>query len=162
MTTTHRLSNPDSSALSVPASPTTRQSLDVFMALEMFPLMTGYWIASASSFDANAKNLASAYAKNLVGFTPREITAAIEELGREPDRCFAPTPAQLLQFLKSKRVPRVATIQAFGNVSYRMLELQAESRVFLGEITDEQVGEFISRKIAEIEAQGLRITRGIV
>lgn len=102
----------------------------LFMAHELFPMMTAFWPASANQLDSNARGTAQAWALLIKGFPVSRVREAVLLLAEDPDRQFAPRPAEVkAAILQRNPVPRSAP--SVRQISMRACELMAEARVFV-------------------------------
>lgn len=99
-----------------------------FLANELLPLLCGNWPASANQINANANGTAMAFGLVLRGFSAAQIRSAVSLMADDPERGFAPRPAEVkAEILKG--APAATVSESGPCVSIRACEMMAVVRV---------------------------------
>ena len=143
----------------LPTEQRTADPIALFLANELFPMMTAFWPASANLLDSNASNTAQAWALMLRGFPVGLVREAVVVLAEDASRQFAPRPAEVkAAILQRNPVPKCAPAGRF--ISIRACEMQAEALVYVRdrEVTDEAVQAELQPLLAQLHREGVTIT----
>lgn len=143
----------------LPTEQRTADPIALFLANELFPMMTAFWPASANQLDSNTSNTAQAWALMLRGFPVGQVREAVVVLAEDASRQFAPRPAEVkAAILQRNPVPKCAPAGRF--ISIRACEMQAEARVYVRDrqVTDEALQAELQQLLAELLSEGVTIT----
>ncbi|MGY3856150.1 hypothetical protein [Aeromonas intestinalis] len=134
-----------------------------FLANELLPLLCGNWPASANQINANANGTAMAFGLVLRGFSAAQIRSAVAMMADDPEREFAPRPAEVkAEILKG--APAATVSESGPCVSIRACEMMAVVRVSRREQTvpASTVAKELQQVLAEKSRQGVTVTGKVV
>jgi hypothetical protein len=131
--------------------------LTLFLANELFPMMTAYWPASANQLDSNASGTAKAWALTIKGFPVGLVREAVLKLADDADRQFAPRPAEVKALMANMMQAAQPTEPT---ISIRACEMIAEVRVLKRERTagSNQVAAELASLQNELRLRGVTVT----
>jgi len=159
MTTTHRCElMPAAGTLQCYEFKPVTDRMSAFLADELLPLMAGLWPASANQMDGNAKGAAMAFGQLLQGFAPIQIREAVMVLAADDERQFAPRPAELRKACQDLARPDAGTAKVVPTVSIRALQMQAEARVAVGELSASALDGYVDQLVAQVICAGHQVT----
>jgi hypothetical protein len=142
----------------LPIEQHTADPIALFLANELFPMMTAFWPASANQLDSNASNTAQAWALMLRGFPVGKVREAVLQLAEDVDRQFAPRPAEVKEVLLTmmKGGEKVAAC----SISVRACEVIAEARIFMrcGVVKKDELSQEVALVVDEMCQSGAVIT----
>ena len=132
----------------------------VFLAGDLFPMMTGLWPASSGQLDVNSRGAAQAWSHMLRGMSVSQIRNAVLAMAEDADRQFAPRPAEVRAMCQRMAGVQALPANASPQVSQRAVEMRAESRLFClhGRVDADLLREEMDCIVAELTAVGVVIT----
>lgn len=151
-----------------------------WVGAELFGLMAAAWPASASQLTTNTRGAVEMWATAIRGFAAGQVVGVIHALAMEPDRQFAPRPAEVRAALMAAYpAPVEAPQKAQANrvISIAALRMAAESTIYTravaalmaegvedyrskasAMVTPEKVAAMAARSRAKLEADGVIVT----
>ncbi|MGU5694245.1 hypothetical protein [Aeromonas veronii] len=147
----------------LPAEQRIADPIVLFLANELFPMMTAFWPASANQLDSNASATALAWALMIKGFPVGQVREAVLQLAEDADRQFAPRPAEVKAAIL-RRMPAVKVASVGCELSMRACEMQAVARVYEREhrVIDSLVQAELIHLLAELRQRGVTVTGGMM
>ncbi len=129
----------------------------LFVAKELLPMMSGFWHKSAAQLNNNLTGNGLAYGMMLKGISVgliRNVVLTQAESNRE----FAPTPQELKQLCLSVLDKATPEVSSRREASIRALEMQAQAKALVGEISDAEVVGFTRALKIKYEKDGFVVT----
>lgn len=154
-----------------------------WVGAELFGLMDAAWPASASKLTTNARGAVEMWAAAIRGFAAEQVIEVVNVMAMEPDRQFAPRPAEVRAALvaafprpveapqkaQAKRVISIAAIRMGAEATLytrAVAELMAEGvddykAKASATVTPDKVAAMVARARAKLEAEGVIVTGGM-
>ena len=129
----------------------------LFVAKELLPMMSGFWHKSAAQLNGNLTGNGLAYGMMLKGISVGVIRNVVFSQA-ESNREFAPTPQELKQLCLSVLNKAAPEGSSRREASIRALEMQAQVKALVGEISDAEISRFTQALTARYEREGFVIT----
>lgn len=131
-------------------------SMALFVAKELLPMMSGFWHKSAAQLNNNFTGNGLAYGMMLKGISVGLIRSVVVTQA-ESNREFAPTPQELKQLCLSVMNQALPQDTYRKEASIRALEMQAQAKALKGEISDAEIPDFTRALQARYEREGFDI-----
>lgn len=143
---------------------------------QLLPTLAAHWPVSASQFNGNVRATVETWCKAIKGFNRDQILAAVERIAKEPERNFAPRPAELTHTMNLMfHTPAPSAFQPGQRVfSIRAIEMCSEAKVFqrhlarLGCVERASAAVTPAEVLVEVDlmrerllSEGVKITGGI-
>lgn len=142
----------------------------------LLPTLAAHWPVSASQFNGNVRATVETWCRAIKGFNREQILAAVERIAKEPERNFAPRPAELTHTMNLMFYTPAASVIWSGTreFSIRGIEMCSEAKVFqrhlarLGcvekaseAVTPAEVLKEVDLMRERLLSEGVKITGGI-
>lgn len=151
-----------------------------WVGAELFGLMAAAWPVSASQLNNNARGAVDMWCAAIRGFTAKQVIEVVNVMAMDPDRQFAPRPAEVRAALlaafprpveapKETLAKRVISIAAIRMGAEATIYTRAVAKLMAegvddyrakasAMVTPEKVAAMVERSRAKLEADGVIIT----